>query len=58
MSVVSGDSFLSISLNKKPQVPNLTLKGIVSGITTKDKDGWIDFSVALDSLTKNDVKHN
>lgn len=46
---------LSLSLRKSSQVPSLALKGNVSGITTKDKDGWIDFSVALDSLTKNDV---
>jgi hypothetical protein len=46
---------MSITLKRTNQVPQLTMKGSVSGITTKDKDGWVDFSILLDSLSKNDV---
>ncbi len=46
---------LNINLKKKSQIPSMSIKGTVSGITTKDKDGFLDFAVLLDSMTKNDV---
>ncbi len=46
---------VNVVLRKKSQLPSLSLKGTVSGITTKDKDGYIDFGIALDSMTRNDL---
>lgn len=46
---------LNITLKKKSQLPSLSVKGVANGITTKDKDGFLDFSIVLDSLTKKDV---
>lgn len=46
---------MNVVLRKKSQIPNLSLKGTVNGVTTKDKDGFIDFAIALDSMTKKDL---
>lgn len=48
-------SGLSIKLQKKSQIPQLPMNGTVSGITTSDKDGYVDFAILLDSLSKSDV---
>lgn len=45
----------TLVIRKKPRTPNLTLRGNVSGVSTKDKDGYIDFAIVLDSMTKKDV---
>ncbi|GEM_PF-2963970 len=46
---------MNVVLRKKSQVPSLSMKGTVSGITTKDKDGYVDFAIALDSMAKKDL---
>lgn len=46
---------INVVLRKKSQLPSLSMKGTVSGITTKDKDGYVDFAIALDSMTKRDL---
>lgn len=46
---------VNVVLRKKSQIPNLSIRGTVSGITTKDKDGYLDFAIALDSMTKSDL---
>lgn len=46
---------VNVVLRKKSQVPSLSMKGTVTGITTKDKDGYVDFAIALDSMTKKDL---
>lgn len=46
---------MNITLRKMSQLPTLALKGTVSGITTKDRDGYIDFATLLNSMTKSDV---
>lgn len=46
---------VNIVLRKKSLLPLLSLRGTVSGITTKDKDGYIDFGIVLDSMTRYDL---
>jgi hypothetical protein len=48
-------SVQTIKLKKLPKLPELTLKGEVSGITTKDKDGLIDFALVMDSFKRKDI---
>ncbi|MBL7543012.1 MAG: hypothetical protein JNL11_04305 [Bdellovibrionaceae bacterium] len=45
----------TITLKKKSLFPRLNMKGTVHGITTKDKDGFIDFAILLESMTKTDI---
>lgn len=42
-------------LRKKSKLPTLSMRGNVNGIATKDKDGYIDFAIAIDSLSKREV---
>ncbi len=46
---------MNVVLRKKSQLPTLSLKGGVTGLAPKDKDGFIDFAIALDSMAKADL---
>ena len=46
---------LNLKLKKKSQLPKLSVKGTTTGVSTKDKDGFVDFAIMLDSLNKSDV---
>lgn len=46
---------ITVTLRKKPQIPQMSVKGTATGIPTKDKDGFVDFAILLDSLTKKDI---
>ncbi len=46
---------LNLKLKKKSQLPQFSLKGTATGVNTKDKDGFVDFAIMLDSLNKSDV---
>lgn len=48
-------SVQTIKLKKLLPLPQLKLQGAVSGITTKDKDGLIDFALVMESFSKNDL---
>lgn len=48
-------SIQTIKLKKLLPLPTLKLQGAVNGITTKDKDGLIDFALTMESFSKNDL---
>lgn len=45
----------TIQLTRRLAAPALTWQGSVVGVETKDKDGWIDFALVMESLTKTDI---
>lgn len=48
-------SMQTLKLKKLQELPRLKLQGDVSGVTTKDKDGYIDFALAMESFSKKDI---
>lgn len=48
-------SIQTVKLKKLLPLPQLKVEGDVSGVSTKDKDGIVDFSLVMQSFLKNDI---
>lgn len=48
-------SMQTIKLKKLMNPPQFKLQGNITGITTKDKDGYIDFALTMESFRKKDI---